>query len=987
MKTLSCRLRSCGVLLVALVLPALAQDAPVVRHDCGILPAPRPRPCDGDVDITRSSSIYFELALPAAGNYPFNGVDRNTVVLTITPEGGPTETVFGPDQVWHAGWTGRALADFLDGSDWVFGFFSAPEARLEPTTTYTLEVSGETRQGIPIDPATTSWSFTTRRDLTGATATFAIDLSGPTVEWTGRWWAGASKVTFDTSRVYDQEAVYQLMDEARERAPEFMLQHRDALWLGDYFKNFFDGVPNLVRERETRRITAFEDLGDRTRLTLTDLVEHELYGVPAGRPLSGDYAVGERVLVCDVDQSEVREILAIDDGADTIEVERLAAPIEEWVPGDPDAGPEDDPDVPDHFTYPLAALRKYEHAGTQVYYWTRLHDELDQHVSHGRKPLVRLDDVPIDLCEIGLPPNQYGGACHEEPKDYVAWDTFVYTLVDHLVDRYGEQTTEWYWSIGNEIALVPFWRQNREAFFRYYDVTSNAILRAFEDHGFDSAAILVGGVEDAPAGKFLDDVLWHCSPHAESPAGREERNLVCIDDRFEELRSARVEEFCSGHAGEGCPFDFYSIHPYRHADDAAALVREAWDTVESIDPLHLEGFRVNAHETGPEWRGRKDPAAESVWAASGFYPSWGADYFDRLLVDAMEDPRRAAGEATPTTWPFNYNFAQGLASIAAVMRVDEDGDGTQDAVEAVGNTFFRFVEMATWMSHELAHVGLLEDAGARVGGWRSVEPHADKILLFAHDEQDAGGDEDLGWTVTLDLSGFRYPEVDVTEYRLDRTHSIRDAYEALPKRGDNGVYRPSELADLLAADEVVSLGPPTRHTVVDGQLTLETFVQSQAVVLLELDEVDPDGDGIWPEDDNCPTVPNPDQADADEDGAGDACDCAPDDPGAKNVPGPASGVTVTGGASATISWDDQSATAGADTVYDVVTGAVGDLLASGGFGASTCLAAGLASPSTTDDRLPPPADGLYYLVRSRNTCAAGTYGAGREELDAASPCP
>lgn len=41
---------------------------------------------------------------------------------------------------------------------------------------------------------------------------------------------------------------------------------------------------------------------------------------------------------------------------------------------------------------------------------------------------------------------------------------------------------------------------------------------------------------------------------------------------------------------------------------------------------------------------------------------------------------------------------------------------------------------------------------------------------------------------------------------------------------------------------------------------------------------DPDGDRVKNPTDNCPTVANPDQADGDKDGRGDACDCAPADP-------------------------------------------------------------------------------------------------------------
>ncbi len=973
--------------LAAGAVPPAAAVPPVVRRDCTLELSTRPRPCAGNVDVTRRTSIYFELSLPVTGHYPNDGINLNSVVLKLAAAGQPAVTVFGPGRVWAPGWTGQIVPAFVDGSEWVFGFESVPGAPLAAQTAYTATVSAWTKGGEPVDPATATWTFTTRRDLEGASVTFDVDLGGPTVDWVGRWFGGTAKTTFDTSAIYDLETVYALMDEVRPRAPEFFVHHRDTPWTGDYYRNsFFDGNPNIVRERETRRVTAFTNTATTTRLALADVVEHALYGIPAGRPPSADFAVGEQVLVCDADQSEVRTIVAIDDAAPAIEVTRLEAPLSQWVPGSPSSAPADDPRTPDHFTYPLAALRKFDRPGTQVYYWARVHDEIDRHVAHGRRPVVRLNDVPVDLCVTGLPANSSGGECQNLPKSWLAWDTFVRAVVDHLVERYGPQVAGWYFVIGNENTLSPFWRTRFNDFFDYWDVTSNAILRAFEDRGLPSADVLVGGVEDAPAGnRFLEEVAYHCAPDADNPSpGFDETNLVCTDPAFAPRLSARVAALCAASANRGCPFDHYSIHPYRHALEAHDLVQWSWDRLREIPTHFYDRIRVNNFETGPDWVPQQDPAAINVFAASGFFSTWGADYFQRLLADAMRDPRRAAGETTLTTWGFNDNFAQGTQSVASVMRVDDDRDGTQDGAEAVGNYFFRFVELAAGMSHTVADLGAVADAGLRVGGWRSVEPHADRILLYAHDRIDPDHRESAGFDVTLELSRGRFAAVDVTEYRLDRAHGTRAAYDALPKRGPRGLYTRAELAALRAADALVPLGPPTRHAVVDGRLQLTTFVQGQGVTFLDVAEVDPDGDGFYGDDDNCPGLPNPAQADLDADGAGDACDCAPADAGSFAVPPEIAGLTVDGGALARLAWQDVSAASGSGTVYDVCSGPASGLRAAG-FEAAGCLAAGLPSPGLGDPAIPPAGDGTWYLAVGRNACGPGT--TGRAELDAAFPCP
>ena len=138
---------------------------------------------------------------------------------------------------------------------------------------------------------------------------------------------------------------------------------------------------------------------------------------------------------------------------------------------------------------------------------------------------------------------------------------------------------------------------------------------------------------------------------------------------------------------------------------------------------------------------------------------------------------------------------------------------------------------------------------------------------------------------------------------------------------------------------------------------------------------DPDGDGIVGGLDNCRETVNDDQANADGDPAGDACDCAAADSTAWFVPEEVSGLELSGVSPTSLSWADHAGQWSDEAVYDVVSGTLANLRATGTVAAAGCEADDLAAPSWNDGRpAPAPSEGYYYLVRAANACGEGTYG-------------
>jgi len=120
--------------------------------------------------------------------------------------------------------------------------------------------------------------------------------------------------------------------------------------------------------------------------------------------------------------------------------------------------------------------------------------------------------------------------------------------------------------------------------------------------------------------------------------------------------------------------------------------------------------------------------------------------------------------------------------------------------------------------------------------------------------------------------------------------------------------------------------------------------------------------------------------DRDQDQTLDGNDCDATDAAAWSVPTEVSNVRLAG-AGADVTWNDQAPQTGPEVTYDIVGGSLGALRASG-LASASCVVTGVAIPAYPGAiPNPPPGEGFYVLVRAKNTCGSGGFGAGREGLD------
>jgi len=173
--------------------------------------------------------------------------------------------------------------------------------------------------------------------------------------------------------------------------------------------------------------------------------------------------------------------------------------------------------------------------GNPVYSWTIIDHIFDTFHAAGIKPIVEIGFMPEALSTHPEPYRHdfpkipvgsiYTGWAYP-PRDYAKWSELVFQFTRHLRARYGDaEAKTWLWEVWNE-PDIDYWKGTPEEYFKLYDFTADAVLRAFPEArigGPDST-----GPGNPHASEFLRQFLEHCAHQTNYATGKTGSPLLFV---------------------------------------------------------------------------------------------------------------------------------------------------------------------------------------------------------------------------------------------------------------------------------------------------------------------------------------------------------------------------------------------------------------------------------------------------------------------------
>jgi xylan 1,4-beta-xylosidase len=468
-------------------------------------------------------------------------------------------------------------------------------------------------------------------------------------------------------------------------------------------------------------------------------------------------------------------------------------------------------------------------SGKAVYSWVILDQIFDTFHAAGIRPLVEIGFMPKALSTHPDPYRHdfprvgdiYTGWAYP-PTDYGKWSELVFQFVDHLHKRYGDaEVRTWLWEVWNE-PDIGYWKGTREEYFKLYDTTVEAVLRALPE-------ARVGGPEttgpsNPNAAEFLRAFLEHC---------------------------AHQKNYANGKIGSR--LDFISFHPKGspswQSDHVQMGINRQLAAIE-------QGFKIVA--SFPEWRrtpiilGESDPegcaacSAEknpaNLYRNGPLYGVYTVEVLNNILELARQEHINFLGAVT---WAFEFEDQPPFAGFRelATSGVDKAVLNAFRVLGLLGSERVQATSSAALPSEEIVRAGVRGGPDINVIATRKGKEKG----------KDKNGDNDRGreieilvWNYHDDDVSFPVASIDlvvsglpanarralVEDFRVDSSHS--NAFGVWKEMGSPQKPSENEYKRLESAGQLQLMDSPTWTTVRDGSVRLQFSLPRQGLSLFRL---------------------------------------------------------------------------------------------------------------------------------------------------------
>jgi xylan 1,4-beta-xylosidase len=453
-------------------------------------------------------------------------------------------------------------------------------------------------------------------------------------------------------------------------------------------------------------------------------------------------------------------------------------------------------------------------AGNPIYSWAILDHIFDTFHTAGVKPLVEIGFMPEALSTHPEPYRHnfpqgtiYTGWAYP-PKDYQKWSELVFQFVHHLRERYGDaEVKTWLWEVWNE-PDIEYWKGTAEEYFKLYDFTAHAVLRAFPEArigGPDST-----GPGNPKAAEFLRLFLEHCA---------HQRNYV----------SSKT----------GSRLDFISFHPKGspkwQGDHVQMGIARQLTAIE-------QGFKIAG--SFPEWSrtpiilGESDPEGCAACSAQdnpqnsyrngSLYASYTSEVLYNIYALASREHANFLGAVT---WAFEFEdqpYFAGFRELAS-NGLDKPVLNAFRMFGMLGSDRVRVISSGALPTDEVVRGGVRGQPDVNAIATR--KDHQIEILIWNYHDDDLPA---AAAPIDLVVEGLpANAKIGLSEhFRIDSNHS--NAFAAWKDMGSPPSISPDQYEQLQGAGQLQLLNSPAWIAVERGAAHLQFRLPRQGLSLLRI---------------------------------------------------------------------------------------------------------------------------------------------------------